>query len=173
MYGYSGVKGVNAQLAACPRRPARRWSPRPGSARATPFSGHGAPCLIGDAISAARAASAAGQLLVRADSGYYRQDVIVAAVAAKASLPFRPLTRTHWAPPNVSSLPLSTRRSTCKVWRHPRPSCRPPRVLAVPSCIAALAGKEARARTNRTLLPDARVVGAEPVTSVDVAILHQ
>jgi hypothetical protein len=84
-YGYCGVKGVNAQLAAlssptCPPVIAAARL-RKGNA----VSGHGAPRLIGDAISAARAASAAGQLMVRADSGYYRQDVIAAALAAKAS----------------------------------------------------------------------------------------
>ncbi len=49
------------------------------------ISGHGAARLIGDAISAARGAGVTGQVMVRADSGYYRQDVIAAAVKAKAS----------------------------------------------------------------------------------------
>ena len=48
------------------------------------ISGHGAARLIGDAISTARSAGAAGTVMVRADSGYYRQDVIAAALAAKA-----------------------------------------------------------------------------------------
>jgi hypothetical protein len=47
-------------------------------------SGQGAARLIGDAISAARAAGVTGQVMVRADSGYYRQDVIAAAMQGKA-----------------------------------------------------------------------------------------
>jgi hypothetical protein len=47
-------------------------------------SGHGADRLIGDAIATARAAGVSGQVMVRADSGYYRRDVIAAALAAKA-----------------------------------------------------------------------------------------
>ncbi len=83
-YGYSGVKGVNAQVAAvssptcAPVIAAARL--RKGNA----VSGHGAARLIGDAIAAARAAGAGGQVMVRADSGYYRQDVIAAATKAKA-----------------------------------------------------------------------------------------
>jgi len=83
-YGYSGVKGVNAQIAAlssptcAPVIAAARL--RKGNA----VSGHGAARLIGDAIAAARAAGATGQLMLRADSSYYRRDVIAAAVKARA-----------------------------------------------------------------------------------------
>jgi len=84
-YGYCGVKGVNAQLAALSSPTCPPVIAAARLRRGNAVSGHGAPRLIGDAISAARAASAAGQLMVRADSGYYRQDVIAAALAAKAS----------------------------------------------------------------------------------------
>ena len=83
-YGYSGVKGLNAQIAAlssptcAPVITAARL--RKGNA----VSGHGANRLIIDAIATARAAGATGQVMVRADSGYYRQDVIAAAVRARA-----------------------------------------------------------------------------------------
>jgi len=83
-YGYSGVKGLNAQLAVlssptcAPVIVASRL--RKGNA----VSGHGANRLISDAVATARAAGATGQLMVRADSGYYRRDVIAAAVAARA-----------------------------------------------------------------------------------------
>jgi hypothetical protein len=40
--------------------------------------------LIGDALATARTAGATGQVMVRADSGYYRRDVIAAALAGKA-----------------------------------------------------------------------------------------
>ncbi len=46
--------------------------------------GHGAPRLIADAVKASRAAGVSAQVMVRADSGYYRQDVIAAAITAKA-----------------------------------------------------------------------------------------
>ncbi len=83
-YGYSGVKGLNAQLAVlssptcAPVIVAARL--RKGNA----VSGHGADRLIGDAVATARAAGATGQVMVRADSGYYRRDVIAAAIAGKA-----------------------------------------------------------------------------------------
>jgi hypothetical protein len=83
-YGYSGVKGLNAQLAVlssptcAPVIVAARL--RKGNA----VCGHGANRLIGDAVATARAAGATGQVMVRADSGYYRRDVIAAAVAGKA-----------------------------------------------------------------------------------------
>ncbi len=83
-YGYSGVKGLNAQLAVlssptcAPVIAASRL--RKGNA----VSGHGAHRLIGDALATARTAGASGQVMVRADSGYYRRDVIAAARAGKA-----------------------------------------------------------------------------------------
>jgi hypothetical protein len=83
-YGYCKVKGLNAQLATlssptcAPVIAATRL--RKGNA----VSGHGADRLIGDAIATARAAGVSGQVMVRADSGYYRRDVIAAALAAKA-----------------------------------------------------------------------------------------
>jgi len=72
-YGYSGVKGLNAQLAVlssptcAPVIAAARL--RKGNA----VSGHGAHRLIGDAVATARAAGVSGQVMVRADSGYYRR----------------------------------------------------------------------------------------------------
>ena len=83
-YGYSGVKGLNAQLAVlssptcAPVIAAARL--RKGNA----VSGHGANRLISDAVATARAAGVTGQVMVRADSGYYRRDVIAAAVTGKA-----------------------------------------------------------------------------------------
>ena len=52
--------------------------------RGNTVSGQGAARLIGDAVAAARAAGASGQVMVRPDSAYYRQDVIAAIVKAKA-----------------------------------------------------------------------------------------
>ena len=83
-YGYSKVKGLNAQLAVlssptcAPVIAAARL--RKGNA----VCGHGAAKLVGDALATARAAGAGGQVMVRADSGYYRQDLVAAAAAGKA-----------------------------------------------------------------------------------------
>ena len=83
-YGYSGVKGVNAQIAALSSPTCAPVIAAARLRKGNTISGHGATRLIGDAISAARAAGAGGQVMVRADSGYYRRDVIAAALAAKA-----------------------------------------------------------------------------------------
>ena len=64
-----------------------RSSPVIGTARlrkGNAVSGHGAHRLIGDAVATARAAGVTGQVMVRADSGYYRRDVIAAAIAGRA-----------------------------------------------------------------------------------------
>jgi len=84
-YGYSGVKGVNAQIAALSSPTCAPVIAAARLRKGNTTSGHGAARLIGDAISAARAAGVTGQVLVRADSGYYRQDVIAAAAKATAS----------------------------------------------------------------------------------------
>jgi hypothetical protein len=47
-------------------------------------SGHGGARLVADAVATARRAGACGQLMVRADSGYYRRDLITAALRASA-----------------------------------------------------------------------------------------
>jgi hypothetical protein len=114
-YGYSGVKGLNAQLAVlssptcAPVIAAARL--RKGNA----VSGHGANRLISDAVATARAAGVTGQVMVRADSGYYRRDVVAAAVAGKA-----------WFSVTVRVNPAVTRAITAipeKAWttiRYPR-----------------------------------------------------
>ena len=114
-YGYSGVKGLNAQLAVlssptcAPVIAAARL--RKGNA----VSGHGANRLISDAVATARAAGVTGQVMVRADSGYYRRDVIAAAVTGKA-----------WFSVTVRMNPAVTRAITAipeKAWttiRYPR-----------------------------------------------------
>jgi hypothetical protein len=83
-YGYSGVKGVNAQVAAVSSPTCAPVIAATRLRKGNIISGHGAPRLIGDAINAARAAGVVGQVMVRADSGYYRRDVIAAALAAKS-----------------------------------------------------------------------------------------
>lgn len=83
-YGYSGVKGLNAQLAVVSSPTCAPVIAAARLRKGNSVSGHGAARLIGDAVATSRAAGATGQVIVRADSGYYRQDVIAAAVKAKA-----------------------------------------------------------------------------------------
>ena len=83
-YGYSKVKGLNAQVAilstplAAPVIAATRL--RKGNID----SGHGAARLIGDALATLRRATTPGMVVVRADSAYFRHDVVAAATAGGA-----------------------------------------------------------------------------------------
>ncbi|WP_134772176.1 IS1380 family transposase [Ornithinimicrobium flavum] len=83
-YGYTGVKGLNVQVAtlstptAAPVLAATRL--RKGNAA----SAHGAARLIADALATARRAGATGTLTVRADSAYYNHDVVAATRRAGA-----------------------------------------------------------------------------------------
>jgi len=83
-YGYSGVKGVNAQLAILSSPTCAPVIAASRLRKGNVVSGHGAARLVTDAISTARAAGVTGRVMVRADSGYYRQDMIAAALRAKA-----------------------------------------------------------------------------------------
>ena len=83
-YGYSGVKGLNAQLAVLSSPLCAPVIAGSRLRKGNTISGRGAARLIGDAVATSRAAGATGQVMVRADSGYYRRDVIAAAIAAKA-----------------------------------------------------------------------------------------
>ena len=83
-YGYSGVKGLNAQLAALSSPTCAPVIAASRLRKGNTISGHGGAKLIGDAVATARRAGASGQVMVRADSGYYRRDVITAALKAKA-----------------------------------------------------------------------------------------
>ena len=83
-YGYSGVKGLNALIAAlstpgsAPVVVATRL--RKGSAN----SARGAARLVADALKTSRACGASGLLVVRADSAFYGRGVIAAISRAKA-----------------------------------------------------------------------------------------
>jgi hypothetical protein len=83
-YGYSGVKGLNALIAAlstpaaAPVIVATRL--RKGSAN----SARGAARLVADALKTSRACGANGLLVVRADSAFYGRDVVAAITRAKA-----------------------------------------------------------------------------------------
>ena len=83
-YGYSKVKGLNAQVAilstplSAPVIAATRL--RKGNID----SGHGAARLIADSLATLRRAPPPGLVVVRADSAYFRHDVVAAAHAGGA-----------------------------------------------------------------------------------------
>ncbi len=89
-YGYSGVKGLNALLAtlstplAAPVIAGCRL--RKGSVNST----RGASRLLADALVAAKAASASGVLVVRADSAFYNRDVLAGDSSRRTVLRHRP-----------------------------------------------------------------------------------
>ncbi len=83
-YGYSGVKGLNAQLAVLSSPTCAPVIAASRLRKGNTVSGKGGAKLVGDAVATARRAGAGGQVMVRADSGYYRRDLITAALKAKA-----------------------------------------------------------------------------------------
>jgi hypothetical protein len=83
-FGYSGVRGLNAQLAAISTSSA---APVIGAARlrrGNTGSAAGAGRLLAQAVRTARRAGVEGRLLVRADSAYYQHTTVAAAIRAKA-----------------------------------------------------------------------------------------
>jgi len=68
-YGYSGVKGVNAQIAALSSPTCAPVIAASRLRKGKVVSGHGADRMVLDAIAAARSAVTTGQVMVRADSG--------------------------------------------------------------------------------------------------------
>lgn len=83
-YGYSGVKGLNAQLATVSTPTAAPVIAGVRLRRGNVASGHGAARLVGDAVATTKRAGASGQITVRADSAYYNHRVIAAARAGGA-----------------------------------------------------------------------------------------
>ena len=83
-FGYSGVRGLNAQL-ACVSTPLA--APVIAAARlrkGSTASGKGGGRLLSQAIRVARTAGVTGRVLVRADSAYYTHGFVAAAVRAGA-----------------------------------------------------------------------------------------
>lgn len=83
-YGYSGVRGLNAQLATLSTPTAAPVIAATRLRRGAAASAHGAPRLIGEALATARKAGVAGAITVRADSAYYNHGVVAAARAGGA-----------------------------------------------------------------------------------------
>jgi hypothetical protein len=83
-YGYSGVKGLNALIAALSTPGAAPVIVGTRLRKGSANSARGAARLVADALKTSRACGASGLLVVRADSAFYNGDVIAAIGRAKA-----------------------------------------------------------------------------------------
>jgi len=83
-FGYSGIRGLNAQLAVLSTPIAAPVILRARLRSGNTISHRGAGRLLARAIKTARAAGVASRVLVRADSAYYVHTFVAAAVRAKA-----------------------------------------------------------------------------------------
>ena len=83
-YGYSKVKGLNAQVAVLSTPTSAPVIAATRLRKGNIDSGHGAARLIGDALATLRRATTPGRVIVRADSAYFRHDVVAAATAGGA-----------------------------------------------------------------------------------------
>jgi len=83
-YGYSRVKGLNAQVAILSTPTSAPVIAATRLRKGNIDSGHGAARLISDALATLRRATTPGLVIVRADSAYFRHDVVAAATAGGA-----------------------------------------------------------------------------------------
>ena len=83
-YGYTGVKGLNVQVATVSTPTAAPVIVGTRLRKGNTASGHGAPRMIADAVATSKKAGASGMVTVRADSAYYNHGVITAATKAGA-----------------------------------------------------------------------------------------
>lgn len=83
-YGYSKVKGLNAQVATVSSPLAAPVITATRLRRGNVASAHGGARLIADGLATARRAGATGVITVRADSAYYQHAVVAAARAGGA-----------------------------------------------------------------------------------------
>ncbi len=83
-YGYSKVKGLNAQLAILSTPTSAPVIAATRLRKGNIDSGHGAARLIADSLATLRRVTTPGMVIVRADSAYFRHDVVAAATAGGA-----------------------------------------------------------------------------------------
>ena len=74
--GYTGIKGLNALIATVSTRSSAPVIAAARLRRGSINSGKGSAKMIGEALGTARTAGATGLLVLRADSAFYRRDVI-------------------------------------------------------------------------------------------------
>ena len=82
--GYTGIKGLNAQLAVISTALCAPLIAATRLRRGASNSARGAAKLLADALATARRVGATGLLLVRADSAYYGADIVAACRRAGA-----------------------------------------------------------------------------------------
>lgn len=116
-YGYSRVKGLNAQLAVVSTPLGAPVIAGVRLRKGNVASAHGAPKLIADAVATARRCGAAGMLTVRADSAYYQRPVVAAARAAGAR--FSITARSN---PQITKAIASIDPDAWTAIKYPRPS---------------------------------------------------
>lgn len=83
-YGYSRIKGLNALLATLSTPLAAPVILASRLRKGATHSASGAPKLLAEALKTAKAAGAKGLLIVRADSAFYRYDVLATILRHKA-----------------------------------------------------------------------------------------
>ncbi len=83
-YGYSGVRGLNAQLAVLSTPMVAPVIAAARLRKGNTASGAGAGRLIAQAVGTARRAGVTGQIILRADSAYYAHATLSAAMRAEA-----------------------------------------------------------------------------------------
>lgn len=83
-FGYSGVRGLNAQLAVVSTPLAAPLITAGRLRKGNTASAKGAGRLLAQAVRTARRAGVSGQLMVRADSAYYAHATVAGAIRAKA-----------------------------------------------------------------------------------------
>lgn len=84
-FGYTKVRGINAQLAAISTAKAAPVIAATRLRRGAVSSGHGAPQMIAEAVATARRCGATGPILVRADSAYCHSKTVAAIRRAGAT----------------------------------------------------------------------------------------
>lgn len=83
-FGYSGVRGLNAQLAVVSTPAVAPVIAVAQLRRGNTASGAGAGRLLAQAVGTARRAGVRGRLLIRADSAYFAHSTVAAAIRANA-----------------------------------------------------------------------------------------
>ena len=84
-HGYTNIRGLNAQIATVSGPGCAPVIAAARLRRGAAASAHGAVRLIRDSLATTRRAGVTGPIMVRADSAYYRHDVIAAITHAQAA----------------------------------------------------------------------------------------
>lgn len=82
--GYTGVKGLNVLLATISTASSRPVIAAARLRKGSTISARGAHRFVADALITAKAAGAAGTLVLRADSAFFQSDVVAAVLRRKA-----------------------------------------------------------------------------------------